>query len=334
MSRRDKYLAMGLLLTAAVAAVTALSPFSSEGNPDVTAQVVTTFRDPAIDESSGLVVRGDRIYTVNDSGDGPKVYAVDRRTGRTAGVITYDDQDPVDVESIAQGRGDTLWVGDTGDNRRERGSIRVFRFRGLRDGGTVRSVSLDLAYPDGPHDAETLLVQPRTQRLLVVTKRPIIGGVVYRAPKVVRPGEMAMLQPVAAVPGMVTDGTFLPDGRHVLLRTSGSAAVYTYPGFHQVTAFDLPTQDQGEGIAIGDDGRVYLSSEGEHSPVLAMDLPRSPEKRPPHRAAKPAKERAAGALTAETGSGDRGYVVAAVAGAGLLGLVVVRASRRRSRRTR
>jgi hypothetical protein len=76
------------------------------------------------------------------------------------------------------------------------------------------------------------------------------------------------------VPGLLTDGTFLPDGRRVLLRTYGSAAVYSYPGFEKIAEAPLPHQEQGEAIAVGDDGRVYLSSEGEGSDVLVVDVPR------------------------------------------------------------
>jgi hypothetical protein len=35
----------------------------------------------------------------------------------------------------------------------------------------------------------------------------------------------------------------------------------------------MPHQRQGEGIAVADDGRVYVSSEGPRSPVLEVTLP-------------------------------------------------------------
>ena len=339
MSRRVKYLAVlgGLVAVGMLGMLATLSPFASEGDPDLEAEVAVTLQDETIAESSGLVVRGDRLYTVNDSGDGPHVYAVDLATGETTGVTTFDDEEPEDLEAIARGRGQSLWVGDTGDNRRARGSITVHRLVPPPGGGTVRAETYDLAYPDGPHDAETLLVHPRTERVLVVTKRPFLGGVVYQAPEELRAGELHQLEPVGAVSGYVTDGTFLPDGRHVLVRTSGGAAVYTYPGFEKVAEFELPVQDQGEGIAIGDDGRVYLSSEGELSDVLVMDLPPLD---PPREAADPssAEPRDDSGPAPDEGNGaglgrPRGYVVAAVLGSAVVGLLV-RASRRRSRRRR
>lgn len=271
MSRLIRSLAAVGLALAPFVGPSVVGPLIPQGATGGSAEVVTSFADPEIDESSGLVVRGRWIHTVDDSGDGPVVYTVDRRTGETARVTTYADEDPEDVEALAPGRGGTVWVGDVGDNRRARGSLTVHRLR--PDGGRVAAATYRLRYPDGPHDGEALLVHPRTGRLLVVTKRPFLGGEVFRAPARLRPGQLHELEQVATVPGHVTDGTFLPDGRHVLLRTYGTAAVLTYPGFERVGDLDLPAQEQGEGIAVGDDGRIYLSSEGAGAEVLVVDLP-------------------------------------------------------------
>jgi hypothetical protein len=59
----------------------------------------------------------------------------------------------------------------------------------------------------------------------------------------------------------------------VLVRGYDGAVVYTFPGFRPVAAVDLPRQRQGEGVSIGAPGRIRLSSEGIHSPVLQVDLP-------------------------------------------------------------
>jgi hypothetical protein len=70
-----------------------------------------------------------------------------------------------------------------------------------------------------------------------------------------------------------TDGAFFPDGRHFVLRDYGRAAVYSYPDLEQVGELDLPEQEQGEGIAVDEDGEVYVSSEGVGSEVLRIELP-------------------------------------------------------------
>lgn len=276
MSPPARYLAAALLAVAAAGGTTSTAPWESDGDAAVPAEVVTTFADPEIDESSGIVVRGRWIHTVNDSGDGARVFTVDRRTGRTVGVSVYDDEDPDDVEALAPGGGGTLWVGDIGDNREARGTVRVHRLVPAVTGGEVAAATFELTYPDRPHDAEALLVHPRTGRLLLVTKGFARGGGVYRAPRRLVPGRTHQLERLAAVPGMVTDGTFLADGSRVLLRGYGTASVYTYPRFERVLTFTLPVQEQGEGVAVDDRDRVYLSSEGERQEVLAIDLPPDP----------------------------------------------------------
>lgn len=232
-----------------------------------------TLRDTDIIESSGLVDRGDRVFTINDSGDGPVVYGLDPRTGATVSRTTYSSGEVQDVEALAPGSRGALWVGDLGDNRGNRDDVAVYRMHPARSGDvTVGSTRYGLTYPDGPRDAETLLAQPGTGRVFVVSKS-VFGGTVYAAPRRLRAGADNRLRPFAKVDGLVTDGTFFPDGRHVLLRTYGTASVYTFPGFRLVGTVRLPSQPQGEGISVGVHGRVLVSSEGVHTPVLRVTLP-------------------------------------------------------------
>ncbi len=323
--------------TAAPAAPAAPATPASSG-PVVEHEVVTTFTDDRIDEASGLVVRDGRVFTVNDSGDGPFLYEVDLRTGETLGVTTYAEDDPEDVEALAAGPGDAVWVGDIGDNRGVRRSITVYRFVPPPGGGRVAADRFRLEYPDGAHDAETLLVHPRSGRLHVVTKSFAGGGGVYRAPRRLDPAGPNVLEPVGRVPGLLTDGTFLPDGRRVLLRGYGSAAVHAYPSLALELAFPLPPQRQGEAVAVGDDGRVYVTGEGRGAQVIALDLPTPRE-------AEAARERVQTEREAREpehdprpwmGLGPVGLLLAVLGSLLVLGAVwwAVRAARRRSRRTR
>ena len=201
------------------------------------------FADREIAESSGLVDAGDVVHTVNDSGSGPVLYTVDVSTGATTGRTTYTDGEVVDVEALAPGRDRTVWVGDIGDNAASRDSVSLYRVR-PGQGGAAR---LDLTYPDGPRDAEALLAHPRTGRLFVVSKT-VFGGTVYAVPAGAAPGETTTLREFARVTGLVTDGAFLPDGRHVVLRSYGTATVYSFPGFEPRGTVALPEQRQGEAI--------------------------------------------------------------------------------------
>ncbi|WP_193605568.1 hypothetical protein [Nocardioides dongkuii] len=230
-----------------------------------------TFADPAIVESSGLVARDDLVVTTNDSGDSGRVFTVDAATGRTVGVTRWEGE-PTDVEALAPAGPGEVWVGDIGDNPGSRDSVEVLRVPVGRGDRTVDPERFELVYPDGPTDAETLLAEPETGRLVVVSKE-IFGGTVYRAPARLDPDGPNRLTAVGPAPGIATDGAFFPDGRHVVVRDYGSATVLTWPALDTVHSFGLPDQDQGEGIAVDEDGRVLISTEGAASDVLAVTLP-------------------------------------------------------------
>jgi hypothetical protein len=321
----------------ALGLVCVLAPAPAYAGPrTVASHRLFTLQDEDIFESSGLVDRGDVVYTNNDSGDDAVVYGVDPATGRTVSRTTYADS-VEDVEAIAPGAHGTVWAGDTGDNRHRRDDVAVYRM--VPEDGTHPGVRYTLTYPDGPHDAETLLVQPRTQRVFVVSKS-VFGGTVYAAPRHPVAGSRPnRMRPFARVRGLVTDGSFFPDGRHVLLRTYSTASVYTFPGFGLVGTVRLPAQPQGEGISVAADGRVLVSSEGVHADVLQVTLPASltapsatagsgPLARPAARPAAGASDSAAPRRGPLSWAGI-GLVSAVIAGAGYL---TVRGSRVRGPR--
>jgi len=234
---------------------------------------VFAFQDETINESSGLVEHGSHVLTVNDSGAGPDVYVVDRATGETVGRTTYTDDLVVDVEAMAVGPDETLWVGDIGDNEAHRSSVAVYEMPMPGEGDvTTSSQRYDLVYQGGPRDAETLLVHPRTGRLYVVSKG-LFGGKVYAAPPTLSSEHANVLRPVAEVGGLITDGAFFPDGRFVALRSYSNLTVLETDGWKSVQGMRLPDQDQGEGLAMEPSGRsVLLSTEGSGSDVLQLPL--------------------------------------------------------------
>lgn len=233
-------------------------------------RVVFSFVDPAITESSGLVDLGSLTVTTNDSGGRAEVFVVDPRSGRTVGRTTYADQ-VTDTEALAPAGARSVWVGDIGDNNEVRESVQVYRVPVGRGDRTVRAPRYDLVYPDGAHDAESLVAGP-DGRLHVITKG-LLGGTAYVAPRHLDPDHPNRLRAVAPVDVWATDAALFPDGRHVLVRGYDTAAIYTFPDFRPVASVDLPRQRQGEGVSIGPSGRVRLSSEGRNSPVLQVDLP-------------------------------------------------------------
>jgi hypothetical protein len=234
-------------------------------------EVVFSFADPEIIESSGLAVEDGLFATVNDSGDSGRVFTVDPDDGETVAVTSWDGE-PDDVEALALVPDGDVLVGDIGDNAAVRDSIEVLRVPFGAD-NAVDPTTYELVYPDGAHDAETLLVHPRTGRAFVVAKEFI--GRLYAAPTELDrdgPNELELID--EDVLPVATDGAFFPDGKHVVLRGYGDAAFYRWPSLEPVDEIELPRQAQGEGIAVDSEGDVYVSSEGQYSEVLRLRLPR------------------------------------------------------------
>jgi hypothetical protein len=257
-----------LLAGLAVAAPVALGMVSSPTPP--TGHQVFRFQDPAIVEASALVVEDGLFLTTNDSGDTGQVFAVDG-SGATVGVTHWSD-DPLDTEALAPGGSGYVWVGDIGDNARRRTSVEIARIPVGRGDRTVQPTTYRLTYPDGPANAETLVSNPVTGRLYIATKS-LFGGVLYAVPESLDASGSNELEPVGRVLPVATDGAFFPDGRHLIVRNYTTAVVYSWPSMQPVGSFALPHERQGEGIAVTDDGRVYVSSEGPRSPVLEVTLP-------------------------------------------------------------
>jgi hypothetical protein len=294
------------------------------------AEVALRLEDPRILESSGLALSRRHpavLWTHNDSGGGPELYAVGP-DGRTLATLTLAGAEARDWEALAPGRDDrgrpALLVGDIGDNQDLWPEVAVYRVTEparLRD-ATVPAVRYRLRYADGPRDAEALLVDPRSNRLYVATKSSDGGGL-YRAPARLRTDQVNVLHRVARVPPVVTDGSFAPDGRSFVLRDYQSAYVYTTPG-HRVGELPLPPQYQGESLTVSPDGHSLLvGSEGPASEVWRVPLPASilvrvtPTTRPPPTSPP--------APAARSAADDRGWGSAPVLAATATALVVVAA---------
>ncbi|MDF6044076.1 WD40 repeat domain-containing protein [Streptomyces sp. JH14] len=259
-----------------LAGVTATPATADDGAADRS----FTIEDPRITESSGLAASRAHpgvYWTHNDSEDGPYVYAVDSRTGKTVATITMRGVGaPRDVEAISLGPDGNLYVGDIGDNLN--GSwdhVWIYRFpepKVLKD-ATVRATQFDVKYADGARNAEALMVHPKTGRVYIASKNENGGGL-YEGPAQLTTGGTNVFRRVGEVP-WVTDGAFSPDGRELVLRSYFSARGYAFENGrlgadHRV---DAPLQGQAESVTYTADGSALMfGSEGARSDVVRVDI--------------------------------------------------------------
>ncbi len=256
-------------------------------------------------EASGIArdPRRDNLFWLhNDGGSEILLFGVDtlgvvRTTARVSGVTNRD------IEDVAIGRCGSDWcvyLGDIGDNRSRRSSVRVHRVplpalpdpdidSAERSGDIDQELtalgSWELEYPDGPRDAEALLIDDASDQLSIISKGRRRAGIVLYSIDLAefdrgeestrtlhRIGRLAI--PVgASTSQLVTAADLSPDGTLLAVRSYASLHLLPWSGaFLQDTALVpysalllLAFEPQGEGIAWGDDGEfLYLASEGRN----------------------------------------------------------------------
>ncbi|MDA1183024.1 MAG: hypothetical protein O2930_00065 [Acidobacteria bacterium] len=258
-------------------------------------------------EASGLVASRAHpgvLWTHNDSGDGPHLYAL-TTDGRHLGVFTLSGAEARDWEDLAIGPGpdagvDYLYAGDIGDNDSQHDVKYVYRVAepavSTDQAPSVTSLTgvsrIALRYPGAPSDAETLLVDPLTGDLYVVTKRSTDASV-YRAAAPISTADIIEMErsgtlSLPSVPGLpaagqgAVGGDIAPSGLEVLLKTytavyywrRGSAAEALFARPYQ--ALPYVPEPQGEAIAWAADGSGYftLSEERQSIPATLYFYPR------------------------------------------------------------
>jgi hypothetical protein len=253
-------------------------------------------------ESSGLAKSRTRpgvLWTHNDQGHASELFAIDE-SGRLLQRVRVPVRaiDWEDIDAAACVGGSCVYVGDIGDNDGDRDTITIYRIAEPAAGATESggAVALRARYPDGPEDAEALLALP-TGDLFIVTKGRKHDIALYRYPAPPRPEQIVVLERVRALfpepkdnDDRVTAATATPDGRWIGVRTYRT--LYLYPATPLLsgaavrpTVVDLASFDegQGEGLAMANDGTVWLSSEAENKRsrpqlrTLACAIPRGAE---------------------------------------------------------
>lgn len=268
-------------------------------------RVLGRLDDPAVNESSGIVASRTNpglYWTHNDSGDGPNLYALDEH-GARRGTWRVRGASARDWEDIAAGPGPQtgvsyLYIGDIGDNEGRRGEVIVYRVKEptikpadasatkLKPLVTEDAEVIRLRYPDGAHDAESLLVHPVSGDLYIVSKIPFSNPGVYKARAPLNLNGRTTLERIAELNlpslfgGLVTGGDISPDGLRVALCDyvdgyelvlGDGRAQFDQIWKQPLKPLDLGKRKQGESIAYRLDGRALLAtSEGAHSPLIEV----------------------------------------------------------------
>jgi hypothetical protein len=254
----------------------------SKSIPNLAQPIAITLKDDRITESSGLAVstqKPDVFFTHNDSGDTARIFAFDR-TGTTLATLNLTAVRALDFEDMASasvGGKSYLYIGDIGDNSLGRKEIQVYRVeepKTLHGEMQIAPETFVFSYPDGPHNAETLLIHPKTGAISIVAKTDSGPAGIYSTGPNPLPGRQE-LKRVGQVEisflvkqgRLITGGAWSRDGEHVVLRTYIAAYEYAAKGATWWSGppkiLSVPAQPQSEAITYLPDGReVLTSSEG------------------------------------------------------------------------
>jgi hypothetical protein len=202
-------------------------------------------------ESSGLAISRTQpgiLWSHNDSGDGPNLYAVDMSGKllaqfRMANALARDWEDiaagpcPDEMAKTAPPKSECLYVADTGDNDQVRPEVTIYIVVEPRVGDAgaqarpVPARSFHYRYPDKPTDAEALAVLPNRDLTIVSKGRngtvdffSIPAATVARA---ITSSETVTAQyagdtgikPESKTGQLVTGAAISPDGKTLAVRT-------------------------------------------------------------------------------------------------------------------
>jgi hypothetical protein len=241
---------------------------------------------PGLREGSGLAISRrspGRLFAVNDSG-APEIHVLNL-DGTPRGRVAVSDAAVTDWEDLTSGPcpdGSCLYISDIGDNNSVRRSITLYRFPEPRDGERQASaVRFDAVYPDGPHNAEAVFTGPEG-RLFLLTKEAR-GATLYAFPDRLEAGALNRLDRLFALDfgegrtrlERITDAETSADGSMVVVRNNDTLFLVPTDALlagrlSETVTFSLRRlgEPQGEGVAIGTDGDVFLIGEGRRRGAL------------------------------------------------------------------
>ena len=246
----------------------------------------------SLDEISGIAAsrkNTDVLWAHNDSGGEARVWAFNTQ-GTHLGIYNLADANNNDWEDMAIGPGpvnevDYLYVGDLGDNSGSRVYITVYRVaepvvdsQQLPIETTLTDVdTITLVYPDGARNAETLMVDPVTKDIYIISKEKSFSRM-YRAsyPQSTITATMMEYKYQFSLKKASGGGISLDGGMIIVRNDKDEASIWLRPqGTNLWDAFsgtecsaELLPEINGEAVCFDANGfGYYTTSEELHQPI-------------------------------------------------------------------
>ncbi|MEP7039017.1 MAG: hypothetical protein ABI891_11815 [Acidobacteriota bacterium] len=270
-------------------------------------QIVGQISSKEITESSGIAAsrcNQNVFWTHNDSGDDAFIFALNEKgeklgTWKVSGAKNKDWEDIAEFQDKQTGKC-FLYIGDIGNNERTKSEMTIYRVAEPQVSASDKTSSkknpnktesaeaIKFEYPDMRHDAETLMVNPNTGDIYILSKRLSGAAGVYKLAanysleKTNTPEKIADFTVPAVPNGFLTGGDISPDGKRVIICDYFSAYEIVLPenakNFDEIwkekpVIVELGQRKQGEAVVYSADGKsVFATSEGKNSPLISVKV--------------------------------------------------------------
>jgi hypothetical protein len=213
------------------------------------------------------------FYAHNDSGGEAAVYMFNYE-GEELGKIELDETDNRDWEDIAVGPGPDgksyIYIGEIGDNAAIHSEVIIYRIPEpvkLKPESGVKPEKIKLTYPGGARDAETLMVDPISGDIYIISKRDE-KNTIYCLPADRFKDKKAVLEKMGELNFTSSvGGDISTDGNQILIKSYLNVYYWIRKSGESIAQALLRDpvlliynpEPQGEAIAFQPDGNVYYT---------------------------------------------------------------------------
>lgn len=248
-----------------------------------------------IDEASGLAASVNLpgyLWTIQDSGQPNSLYLISR-DGKSIKQYNVPGSNNHDWEEVAVGPGPDngvsyAYIADIGNNNQPVATTNtIYRIPEISaiEGAFSQNAlqKITFSYPDGPRDAEALIVDPVTKDIFVLSKE-MQGTNIYRLAFPQSTTDVSVAEKVGTVPGVTfaTAASISKDGAEIVVRTY--LGVYYWKRSNGETVaqalvksanktLTVALEPQGEAICFESEGKgFYTLSEKKDAASVSLNF--------------------------------------------------------------
>ncbi len=263
-----------------------------------------------LNEASGIArsSRDNQVFwIINDGGDKPFIYAIDK-TGKHLGryfITGTDNRDWEDITSFSKDGKHFLIIADTGDNNSEHKDSFLWVIKepelSKYNHKKLNTIKLEqrirFRYQDGPRDCESIAVDIKNDRILLLSKRTV-PAVMYQLPLSPNPKKRLLIAtPIAELTEIpqpdflfILKNIFLgryasqptamdisPDGKELAVLTYSYGYIYQLENGQWEQAltkkpkvFEFPKLSQAEALSFDSDNDILITSEQRPAPIYLL----------------------------------------------------------------